>query len=97
MTFHLRAGGSIDVPALSAKQKMRRIGELILLYCGVPLLLTYLLYTWRVPLFFSLQPVLLVLLIAMVSDRSFSLRKELLHGFNLGTLAEIFVLFAPEF
>lgn len=92
---NLRARGSAgDVKPLNRKQDLFRIAEMLALYVGVPLLLTYILYAWRVPLFFSLQPVLLVLVIAMVADRGFSLKRELSCSFNLRALAGILVLFA---
>jgi hypothetical protein len=86
-------GSSGGAKPLIAKQKQFRLFEMLLLYGGAPLLLTYVLYAWRVPLFFSLQPVLLALVIAMVADRGFSFRRELSCGFNLRTLVWILALF----
>lgn len=90
---HMRARGSLGAPGLTATRRNFRFMEMVLLYCGAPLLLTYVLYTWRVPLFFSLQPILFALLVVMVADKGFSLRKELLHGFPLRALWQMLALF----
>jgi hypothetical protein len=94
MKTNLCAYGSLKgaIP-LRINQKQFRIAEMLALYCGVPLLLTYSLYSWRVPLFFSLQPVLLVLVVAMVADRGFSLKRELGRGFDRRTFFGMLALF----
>jgi hypothetical protein len=93
MKGNLCACGSLTALNLTQKEKYRRLVEMVLLYGGAPLLLTYVLYAWRVPLFFSLQPVLLALLVAMVADRGFSLKRELSCGFSLRVFAQIILVF----
>jgi len=89
----LHARGSTNERTLAYRQKIFRALEVAVLYCGAPLALTYVLFTWRVPLFFSLQPILLALLIAMVADKGFSLKKELSGFFSLRILLQMLALF----
>jgi hypothetical protein len=47
-----------------------------------------------IPVFIALLPVLAVVLMFLVFDRTFSLRRELSRGFSLAQLASILVVFA---
>ena len=69
------------------------IGELLLIFIAAPLAIRWVIYEFRVPLFLALQPVLLGLVVYLLADRSFLMRRELAQGFPWSQLAQIIVKF----
>ncbi|MEZ5924512.1 MAG: type II CAAX endopeptidase family protein [Hyphomicrobiaceae bacterium] len=80
--------------AATPGQLFRRWLEMLLLFLGLPLAMAAVIYRGHVPLFAALPPVLGLMVILMVADRSFSLRRPLGRGFGLGELALILGMFA---
>jgi CAAX protease family protein len=67
--------------------------ELALIFVGAPLAMRWAVFELRVPLFIILQPVLLGLVVYLLWDRSFLMRRELSQGFPWHHLAQIIVKF----
>jgi membrane protease YdiL (CAAX protease family) len=78
----------------SSGQRLRRWLEMLVLFLGLPLAIAAVVYRGHVPLFMALLPVLGLMVILMLADRSFSMRKALNRGFGLGELALILGMFA---
>lgn len=78
------AGGSIrEEPKarLAVGARVWLLIEMATLYIGVPLLISWLIQTYRVPLVWVLQPVLLAIVLFLLWDRTFLMRRELSQGF----------------
>lgn len=91
----MRAAGSLDKKALvlTERQKFWRTLEMLLIYCGVPILMTYAVYGFGVSLIVILQPILLILVLWLWLDPAFSLKIELTRGFDFKTLLDILLHF----
>ena len=68
--------------------------ELGVLFIGAPLIMSWLIFGYRVPLFLALQPVLIGFVLYLLWDDSFHMKAELAGGFSYAQLAGILVLFA---
>jgi hypothetical protein len=93
---HEAAAGSLLRPAVPPPpvRRLQLAAELALLFVAMPLALDYAVHTLRVPIFLLLPPLLAAVLLYLLLDRSFSIRREFSRGFSLGTLGSIMVLFA---
>lgn len=93
----LRAHGSLALatptPA-SGGRSTARLAELAILFLGAPAAMAIAIFTFRLPLFLVLQPVLIGLVAFLLWDRTFSLKRELSRGFGLGEAASILAIFA---
>ena len=91
------AGGSLKWPKGTAQPRLARrlwlISELGLFYIGAPLLMSWAIFAWQVPLFLVLQPVLLGFIAYLLWDDTFQIKTELSRGFSLRALAGIFGTF----
>jgi membrane protease YdiL (CAAX protease family) len=81
-------------PPVSVGFRVRRWIEMLVLFLGLPVAMAAVVYRGHVPLFVALLPVLGLMVILMVADRTFSMRRALNRGFGLGELASILALFA---
>lgn len=92
------AGGSLprrrDIAAPSDQRRWWLIGELGLLFVVAPLLMRHAVYTFHVPLFYALPPVLLGIIAFLFFDPTFRLRRELLRGISWPTVRSILIVFA---
>ena len=89
----LRAGGTLSLPALSLLGRLWRLVEMALLYGALPLAVDQAVHGMGLPVFIALLPVLGIILMILVADPTFSLRRELSRGFGLWTLASILTVF----
>ena len=85
---------TITTNALSPGQRFRRWFEMLVLFLGLPLAMAGVIYKGHVPLFMALMPVLGLMVILMLADRSFSMRKALNRGFGIRELLMILGMFA---
>ncbi|MFN0218671.1 MAG: CPBP family intramembrane glutamic endopeptidase, partial [Hyphomicrobium sp.] len=92
------AGGSLprppDVAAPSPHRRLRLIVEIGAIFVVAPLAMRHAVYTWNVPLFYALPPVLIGIMVFLFLDPSFRLKRELLRGPSMSTLKSIFMVFA---
>lgn len=95
----LDAGGTL-LPRPQPAEQPRLVrkawlwSEFIAVFVGTPLLLTWLVFEQRLPLFVALQPVLIAFIAYLLWDDSFRLKSELAKDFSFGHLAGILLLFA---
>jgi membrane protease YdiL (CAAX protease family) len=61
---------------------------------GVPLAVAIAVNDLRLPVFIALLPVLAIVLVILLADPTFSLKRELTRGFGLATLLSILAVFA---
>lgn len=90
----LCAGGTLSVPQLGAGARAWRIVEMALLYVGAPFAMDAAVHDHGVPVFIALLPVLAIIMVILLADRTFSLWRELTRGFSLGQLGSILLVFA---
>ena len=90
----LCAGGTLSIPQLSAPARGWRIAEMALLYGAAPVAVDRVVHGDGIPVFIALLPVLAIILMFLVIDRTFSLRRELSRGFSLAQLGSILTVFA---
>jgi hypothetical protein len=89
----LCAGGTLSTPQLSAPARAWRMVEMVLLYGAAPFAVDRAVHAGGVPVFIALLPVLAIVLVFLMLDRTFSLRRELSRGFSLAQLASIIAVF----
>ena len=82
----LCAGGTLSIPQLSTPARGWRIAEMALLYGAAPFAVDRVVHGDGIPVFIALLPVLAIILMFLVIDRTFSLRRELSRGFSLAPL-----------
>lgn len=87
---HVRPA-SIALP--DAQRRHRLIIEMGVLFIAAPLVMRAAVYDLGVPLFYALPPVLLLMIALLFVDKSFTLKRELLHLVSFSTLYSIAVLF----
>lgn len=90
----LAATGSLVPATGSAPGRAWLMVEASLLFVGVPLAMDYVIHTYRVSLILMLQPILIGLILFLLWDRTFSLKRELARGFPLSELKWIAGLLA---
>ena len=90
----LCAGGTLSIPQLSIPARGWRIAEMALLYGAAPFAVDRVVHGDGIPVFIALLPVLAIILMFLVIDRTFSLRRELSRGFSLAQLGSILTVFA---
>ena len=82
----LAAGGSQKWPLGTAQPRLARrvwlICELGLFYIGAPLLMSWAIFAWHVPLVYVLQPVLFGFIGYLLWDDTFRIRREFSRGFT---------------
>lgn len=90
----LKAGGTIEQKPAGPLRKAWLTLEMIILYVAVPPLMVEAMHGNRIPIFVALIPVLIFIVICMLGDRTFHLRKELTRGFSLLTFLGIVIVAA---
>jgi len=90
----LCAGGTLRVRALSPVFCAVLVIEMVVLYVGMPLAVSMAVHDYRFPVFIALIPVLAIVLVFLVADPAFSMRRELTRGFSFMTLLSILAVFA---
>ncbi|MHA1180327.1 MAG: hypothetical protein ACTSSR_06395, partial [Alphaproteobacteria bacterium] len=89
----LRAGGTLSIAKPSPLRRAWLTVELALLYVGAPLAMMSVVHDHRLPVFVALVPVLAVVMAFLLLDRTFSLKRELTHGFGWATMVSILAVF----
>ncbi len=93
----LRAHGTLvtarPFPTLDGAYVLRFV-EMLVLFLGAPAAMAYAIFVWKLPLFLVLQPVLFALILFLLWDRTFVLKRELSRGFSLRTLVSTVGIFA---
>lgn len=89
----LCAGGTLRLPELSPLGRLWRLLEMALLYGAAPLAVDHAVHKMGFPVFIALLPVLGLILIVLLVDPTFSVRRELSRGFGISTLASILAVF----
>jgi membrane protease YdiL (CAAX protease family) len=82
------------IGAPSRARRARLALEILVVFAGGPLAMTYAIYVARTPLFAALLPVLLGLLAFLLLDTTFSLKRELARGFGGADLASLLAILA---
>jgi hypothetical protein len=90
----LCAGGTLSVPELNRAARAWRFAEMALLYGAAPFAVDRAVHGQGVPVFIALLPVLAIIVIFLILDRTFSLRRELSRGFSLAQFASILAVLA---
>lgn len=86
----------VDIAHPSVARRARLIAEIIVLYLVIPVVMTYVILAYRLPLFTVLPPLVVTFTLFLVADPSFSLKRELFAGFaprHLLWIALVFVVF----
>ena len=89
----LCAGGTLSVPQLTPAAGAWRLAEMALLYGAAPFAVDRAVHGYSVPVFIALLTVLAIILLVLILDRTFSLRRELSRGFSLRQLFYILLTF----
>ena len=89
----LRAGGTLSVRPLTLARGLWLPVEMALIYLGVPFLVEAAVHGYRVPVFIALLPVLAIVLLLLIIDPTFSLKRELGRGCSVFNLASILAVF----
>ena len=89
----LRAGGTLSVRPLTFARGLWLPVEMALIYLGVPFLVEATVHGYRVPIFIALLPVLAIVLLLLLIDPTFSLKRELGRGCSVLNLASILAVF----
>lgn len=92
--FIVAAGGTLERKPLNRERLAWLAFELSTLFVAAPLAMHVLVHQVRIPLFLALLPILAVITVILLADRSFSLKKELSRGFSWRALLSILVVFA---
>ena len=90
----LSAGGTLSLRPLTLGRRLWLPVEMALIYLGVPFLVERAVHGFHVPVFIALLPVLAIILVLLLVDPTFSLKRELSRGFSLLTLVSILAVFA---
>jgi membrane protease YdiL (CAAX protease family) len=89
----LRAGGTLSLRPLTITRRMWLPLEMALIFLGVPYLVDTAVHGYRLPVFIALLPVLAIVLVLLLMDSTFSLKRELARGVSAVSLASIVVVF----
>ena len=87
------AGGTLSLRELTLARRLWLTVEMALIYLGAPLVVEAAVHGYRLPLFIALLPVFAIVLLFLLIDPTFSVRRELSRGFGAATLASILGVF----
>ncbi len=90
----LCAGGTLSIRDLSPVFRLLLVAEMAVIYVGAPLAVSMAVHDLRMPVFIALMPVLGIVLICLLVDPTFSIRRELTRGFSFATFVSILAVFA---
>lgn len=79
----MMAGGTIERRPVSMAWRVWLVLEMTILFGAMPLMMDHIIHAEKIPMFVALAPVLLVALILLLPDRTFSITRELTHSFSL--------------
>jgi len=85
----LCAGDTLSVRRLTLARRMWLPVEMALIYLGVPFLVETAVHGYRLPVFIALLPVLAIVLVLLLVDPTFSLRREFTRGISALNLVSI--------
>jgi len=88
----LAAGGTLTIRPISGQWRIWLAIELVLVYVGAPLAMIFAVRGEGIPLFLALLPVLVLVLLVLLADPTFSLRREMSRGFDWATLLSIILV-----
>lgn len=89
----LAAAGTVRQERAAIPRRLWLALELTLLFVAAPVVIDYVMHQQRIPLFVALLPVLAVVLLILLLDPTFQLRRELTRGFGWRTAATILLIF----
>ncbi len=89
----LCAGGTLSIRPLTLARRMWLPVEMASIYLGVPFLVDSAVHGYRLPVFIALLPVLTIVIVLLLLDPTFSLRRELGRGISALNLASILAVF----
>lgn len=89
----LSAGGTLSVSQPSHLWRFWLFVEMVALDVGTPLAMAWAVHDHRLPVFIALLPVLGVVLVILLIDPTFSVKRELARGFSWRTLISILGVF----
>jgi hypothetical protein len=81
------------VPELTPFRAARLGLEMAIIYLAAPFAISAAVHGHGVPVFIALMPVLLLTLLFLLADRTFSIVRELTRGFSFATLLSILAVF----
>lgn len=90
----LRAGGTLSVAEPGLARRIWLTLELIALFVAAPMAMTAAVHGYGAPLFLALLPILAIVLVLLLADRSFSLVAEIRRLFDWRAMLSILVVFA---
>ena len=90
----LTAAGTLRGEPANLARRVWLFIELLLLFVAAPLAMDALVHQQRIPLFVALLPVLLVVVLILIADSTFQLRRELSRSFGWRTALTIMLTFA---
>ena len=90
----LCAGGTLTVAAPSPARRVWLALELAAVYVGAPFAVSAAVHGHGIPVFIALMPVFFGMILYLLADPTFSLRRELSRGFGLTTALSIFAVLA---
>jgi hypothetical protein len=90
----LRAAGTVSQRQASRLRRIWLALELALLFVAAPIGLDFVMQQQRIPLFLALLPVLGIVVLILLFDPTFQLRRELSRGFGWRTGVTIVLIFA---
>jgi hypothetical protein len=90
----LCAGGTLAVRKLTPVFRVLLVVEMGLIYVGAPLAVSMAVHDLRLPVFIALLPVLGIVLMCLLVDPTFSIKRELTRGFGLATFVSIVAVLA---
>jgi uncharacterized protein len=85
----LCAGGTVSMRPLTMGRRLWLPVEMVLIFLGVPYLVDTAVHGYRLPVFIALLPVLAIVLVLLLVDPAFSLKRELARGVSALNLASI--------
>jgi uncharacterized protein len=89
----LSAGGTLSIRPFTLARRLWLPVEMALIYLGIPFLVEAAVHGYRLPVFIALLPVLAIILVLLLIDPTFSLKREFSRGVSLLTLASTLAVF----
>jgi uncharacterized protein len=91
----LCAAGTVSIRPITLARRLWLPVEMALIFLGVPYLVDTAVHGYRLPVFIALLPVLAIVLVLLLMDPTFSLKRELARGvsaLNLASIVTVFVI-----
>ena len=81
-------------PTMSTARRIWLWLEMTIVFIGAPVAMTFVIHIYKVPLFIVLLPVLVLFIVMMLADRTFSMVRSLATGFSFLEFLSILIIFA---